>query len=87
MIEEEGLKDTFPYLDNIKVAGKDQATFRDSFKIFDLGICPSTKAINILGYCIGNGIIEHDTERLRPFQEFSPPTNRHSLHRVVGMLT
>ena len=45
----------------------------------------SVKSINILGYCVGDGILKPDTERLCPLQEFPSPTNRHSLCRVVGM--
>ena len=40
---------------------------------------------NILGYCVGEGIVKPDQERLRPLQEYPPPTNTGSLRRVVGM--
>ena len=97
MIEEEGLNDTFPYLDNITVAGKDQEEhnsnvqrFLEAVRLRNLSLnqsktVESVKSINILGYCGGDGIIKSDTERLHPLQEFPPPTNRYSLCRVVGL--
>ena len=45
----------------------------------------SKTSINLLGYCIGNGVIAPDQERLRPLQEFPPPENLKSLKRVVSM--
>ena len=52
--------------------------FRDSIKHFDLGICPLTKAkqwsperlINILGYCLADGIIKPDAGKLRLSKSF-----------------
>lgn len=96
-VEKEGLKDTFPYLDNITVAGLDQKEhdenvrkFREAIQRRNLTLnesksVESKASINILGYCVGNGIITPAQERLRPLQEFPPPVNVHSLRRVVGM--
>ena len=42
-------------------------------------------SINILGYYVGSGLIKPGEERLKPLQEFPPPTNFHFLRRVVGM--
>ena len=90
-IIEEGLNDTFPYLDNVTVAGKDQEEhdnnvqrFLEAVRLRNLSLnqsktLESVKSINILEYCVGDGIIKSDTERLCPLQEFPPPTNRHSL--------
>ena len=97
MIEEEGLNDTYPYLDNITVAGKDQEEHDSNVQIFleavrlrNLSLnqsktVESVKSINILGYCVGDGITKPNTEILRPLQDFPLPTNRHSLRRVVEM--
>jgi len=96
-VEDEGLKDTFPYLDNITVAGRDQEEhdrnvqkFRDAVKRRNLTLnesksIESKTSINLLGYCIGNGVIAPDEERLRPLKEFPPPENIKALRRVVGM--
>ena len=91
MVDEEGLKDTFPYLDNITVAGRNQQEHDENVKKFHVAIqrrnftLNKTKSINIIGYCVGDGIIKPDQERLRPLQEYPPPTNTGSLRRVVGM--
>ena len=70
MVEEDGLNDTFSYLDNITVAGKDQE---------------SVISINILGYYVGNGTIRPDPERLLHLQGFPPPTNRNFLLLQIGI--
>jgi hypothetical protein len=97
IVEEENLKDTFPYLDNVTIAGRDEAEHdRNVLKFISvvenrkLTLNPSktvksVKSINVLGYNVGNGTIKPDTERLRPLQEFPPPTNLASLRRAMGM--
>ncbi len=84
-VDEEGLKDTFPYLDNITVAGRDQedhdenvqkfheAIHRRNFTLNETKSVESKSSINLLGYGIGQGVITPDPERLRPLQEFPPP--------------
>ena len=97
MVDEEGLKDTFPYLDNITVAERNQQGHDENVKKFHEAIqrrslsLNETKSvefkasINILGYCAGDGVIKPDQERLRPLQVYPPPINVGSLRRVVGM--
>ena len=97
MVEEEGLKDTFPYLDNITVAGRNQQEHDENVKEFHATIqlrsltlnetksVESKASINIFGYCVGDGIIKPDQERLRLLQDYPPPTNVGSLRRVVDM--
>ena len=96
-VEEESLKETFPYLDNITVAEHDQREHDDNVKKFREAVqrrqltlnesktVESKTSINLLGYCVGNGLIAPDQERLRPLREFPPPENLQSLKRVVGM--
>ncbi|XP_046841983.1 uncharacterized protein LOC124436099 [Xenia sp. Carnegie-2017] len=96
-VEEEGLKDTFAYLDNITVAGYDQfghdenvRKFREAVKRRNLTLnenktVESKSSINLLGYCVGNGVIAPDQERLRPLKSFPPTENSKSLKRVIGM--
>ena len=81
----------FPYLDNITVAGRNQQEHDENAKKFNEAIqrrnltlnetksVESKASINILAYCIGDGIIKPDQERLRPLQEYTPPTNIGSL--------
>ena len=45
----------------------------------------SVTSINILGYCVGKGVIKPDSDRLRPLQESSPPGNIKGFKRVLGL--
>ena len=97
MVDEEGLKDTFPYLDNITAAGRNQQEHDENMKNFQEAVqrrsltlnesksVESKASINILCYCVGDGVIKPEQERLRPLQDYPPPTNVDSLRRVVGM--
>jgi len=97
LVKQENLKDTFPYLDNITIAGHDQREhdanlqrFREALHHRNLTLnesksVESQPTINILGYCVGNGIIKPDPERLRPLQELPPPNNLTSLRRALGL--
>ena len=97
IVEDENLKDTFPYLDNITVAGSSQSEHDENVRRFmevvkkrDLTLNESKSVIsvptiNVLGYCVGNNIIKPDPDRLRPLQELPLPTTVKSLRRVLGM--
>ena len=97
IIAEEQLKDTFPYLDDISVAGSTQEEHASNVAAFLKVVSKrnltlnesksvlSSSTINILGYLIGNGMVRPDPERLRPLQELNPPTNVRSQHRVLGL--
>ena len=97
MVEEEALKDTFPYLDNITVAGRHQQEHDANVKKFLEAVeqrnltlnknksVENKTSINIFGYYVCSGLIKPDEERLKPLQEFPPSTNVHSLRRIVGM--
>ena len=97
MVEVEGLKDTFPYLDNITVAGRTQkehdsnvtrlqnALTKRNWTLNDSKTISSVSSINILGYCVGNNVIKPDPDRLEPLQRLSPPENLKSLKRVLGL--
>ena len=96
-VEEEKLDDTFPYLDNITVAGRNQeehdknvqdfqeAVRRRNLTLNESKSIESKTSINVLGYRVGAGVIAPDEERLKPLQDFPPPDNIHALRRVVGM--
>ena len=87
MVDEEGLKDTFPYLNNITVAGRNQQEHDENVKKFheasqrkgltlnETKSVESKASINILGHCVGDGVIKPDQERLRPLQDYPTPAN------------
>ena len=97
LVEEEDLKGTFPYLDNITIAGHNQEEHDQNVQRFlqvisrrhltlnDSKTIKSVCPINILGFCVGNGLIKPGPERLRPLQELPPPSNLGSLKRTMGM--
>ena len=74
MVDEECLKDTFPYLDNITVAGRNQQEHDENVKKLHEAIkrrnvtLNETKSVefkasnNVLGYCVGDSIIKLDLE-------------------------
>ena len=96
-MSEEQLKDTFPYLDDITVAGStlkehdsNVAAFlkvvsKRNLTLNESKSALSSSTINVLGYLIGNGVVRPDPERLRPLQELPPPTNVRSQRRVLGL--
>ena len=96
-IEEERLKDTYPYLGNVTVAGhtkeghdKNVKAFLDAIKCRNFTLnesktVASKNSIPILGYVVGNGEAKPDPERLRPLLDFPPPSNFKLLRRVLGM--
>ena len=97
IVTADGLKDTFPYLDNITVAGRTQTEHDANVNKFLTAMenrnmilnskktTSSVAEINILGYLVGNGIIRPDPERLKPLREFPPPTDFRSLKRLLGL--
>ena len=96
LVQVEGLKDTFPYLDNITVAGHTQEHDRNVKRLLESlqrrkwilnnsKTISSVSSINTLGYLVGNEIIKPDSERLRPSEQLPPPTNSKSLKRVLGL--
>ena len=78
MVDEEGLKDTFPYLDNITVAGRNQQEHDENVKKFLVAIqrrnltlnntksVENKSSINILGYCVGDGISSSNKHWISP---------------------
>ena len=97
IIKEEKLKDTFPYLDDITVAGVNHAdhvknveAFLDVVKGQNLILnhaksVRSASSINIFGYFVRDGNISPDPERLCPLKELPLPTNVQSLRRTLGL--
>ena len=96
-IERENLKDVFPYLDNVTVAGRTQeyhganvklfldAIHRNNFTLNETKTISSVNRVQILGYVVENGLIKPDPERLRPLKDFPFPANSKQLKSVLGM--
>ena len=97
LISEEGLQDTFPYVDNVIIAGRDEdehdrndSQFLEMVRKRNLTLNDSktikkVPQIPTLGYVVGNGMIKPDPERLRPLQEMPPPHDMNSLNRIRGL--
>ena len=97
VVTQEGLKNTFPYLDNVTVGGVDQAdhdrnvaAFLEIIKRRNITLnasksVHSVPVIDILGYRLSHQSIKPDPERLQPLQEYPPPSNVPSLRRALGM--
>ena len=98
-ISEEALEDTFAYLDNITICGRDQAhhdanlkKFMEAAKkrnlVFNEGKCVfSTRTISILGSVVSKGEFKPDSERLKPLRELPAPVDPKSQKRVVGLFS
>ena len=97
IVEDEGLSQTFPYVDNITICGIDQED-HDAQKDKWLQACVkynitlnhkksiiSTTSIKLLGYIIENGCMRPDPERYRPLMELPVPANLPSQKRILGM--
>lgn len=97
VVEEDNLQGTFPYLDNVTVGGMDQEEhdanvnkFLESCRSRNLTLNESksilsSSSINVLGYCVGNGIIKPDPERFTALRDLPPPTTPRSLRRTLGI--
>ena len=98
-VQEENLKGTFPYLDNITICGKDQEDHDANFKEFleaanrknitynEEKSVFSTTCLSILGYKIESGEIRPDPERLRPLHELPVPHDVKSMNRCLGLFS
>ena len=97
MIDDAKLEDTYPYLDNIMVAGRIQkehdqnvtrlfdALQQRNWTLNDSKTISSVPYINILRYCVGYGTIKPDPERLIPLQNLPPPNNQKALKCVLSL--
>ena len=97
LVKDQNLKETFPYLDNITVAGhsKEQhdqnvqklldVVSKRNITLRDSKTINCVSNINVLGYSVGNGVIKPDMDKLQPLKNLPPPTTKKSLLRVLGM--
>ena len=98
-IQDNGLTDTFAYLDDITICGntkeehdRNLGKFMDAAKscglTLNLDKCLfSAESVNLLGYSVSHGEIKPDPERLRPLRELPLPENMGSLRRALGMFS
>lgn len=97
IVKEENLTDTFPYLDNVIIGGETEEEHDNNVENFmrvvrkrHLTLNTSktinkVTTLNTLRYCVGNGKIKPDPERMKPLQELPPPKNMNRLKRIRGM--
>jgi hypothetical protein len=98
-VQEEDLKATFPYLDNITICGKNQEDHDVNLKCFleaaerknitynNEKSVFSTRRLPILGYEVEEGEIRPDPERLRPLRELPIPHDSKSMNRCLGLFS
>ena len=98
-VEENSLKATFPYLDNITICGKDQADHDANLEKFLIAAkkinlnynkekCEfSTRKLYLLGSVIENGEIKPDPARLKTLLDLAPPHDSKSLKRILGFFS
>ena len=96
-INEENLKDTSTYLNNVTVAGRTQlehdknvkafpeAIIRRNFTLNDSKTVNFVPNVHILNYVVGNMCIQPDPEQMRPLLDFPPPSIFKALRCVLGM--
>ena len=99
IIEKENLTDTFVYVDNVTICGKNQEEhdynlqkFYKIAKQYNITLNEnksiiSSSSITLLGYTIENNQIAPDYQRLKPLLEMPPPLNLKSQKRIVGMFS
>ncbi|KAK4320182.1 hypothetical protein Pmani_008945 [Petrolisthes manimaculis] len=99
IISDSNLGDTFAYIDDVIICGfgqedhdKNLENFRDVASKYNLTLneskCQySMTEISYLGYCISDGTIRPDPERLKPLLDMPCPTDLVSLKRTLGLLS
>ena len=99
VIQNENLKDTYAYVDNITVCGKDKEThdanverLRAAASKYHLTFneektISSVSTIQLLGYAIEHGKMKPDPDRLKPLKDLPAPTDAKSLKRVIGLFS
>ena len=99
LINEERLKGTVAYLDNITVGGinqkdhdKNVRNFYEFVKKYNFTLnndksVVSVTEINMLGYLISHGNIKPDPDRMKPLNDLPVPNNAATLKRTLGMFS
>ncbi|GFV21941.1 retrovirus-related Pol polyprotein from transposon opus [Trichonephila clavipes] len=93
IIEDDGLTQTYPFIDDVTMCGKDQKEHDDNLekfmtvaKKYNLTLnedkCTySSNSVHLLGYIIQDGIIKPDPERLKPLRDTPVPKDSSALQR------
>ena len=96
IIEEDDLKDTYAYFDNVFIGADDDEGLKRASSLFLKSMHARNMTLNhsktvygvtilpILGYCVGNNEIRPDPDRSKALQELPPPQNFKSLQRCLG---
>ncbi|XP_072324752.1 uncharacterized protein [Scyliorhinus torazame] len=97
MVDQNRLRATFPYLDNVTICGHNQqdhdvnlTKFLQTAKRLNLTYNEAkcvfgTTRLAILGYVVENGVLGPDPDRLRPLLELPIPTCPKELRRCLGL--
>ena len=95
IIQEDNLKATYAYLDNVTICGHDQSEHDANLERFvqsansrNITYNPdkcvfSTRKLALLGSVIEEGTIKADPERLRPLRELPVPIDAKTLRRTL----
>ena len=98
IVEQEKLTQTFPYLDNIAIAGHTKEEHDSNLEKFSAAVkrrnltlnknksVLSVQCINILGYQVSRGSIKPDPDRLKPLQQMAPSTTKSDFNESLGCL-
>ncbi|KAK3745310.1 hypothetical protein RRG08_014458 [Elysia crispata] len=90
IIRKENIRDTFAYIDNVTMCGKNQEEhdrnlthFLDCARKYNLTFnedksCLGAKEIKLLGFLVSKGNIQPDPERLQPMKELAYPCDNKS---------
>lgn len=99
IIRQECLKDTYAYLDDVTICGKDLNQHDENLKKFMNAVQKYNLTINmekskfslttikLLGYVVSNKIIKPDPDRLQSLRDLPLPWNTASLRRTIGMFS
>ena len=85
IIESANLQDTFAYVDNVTICGRNMSEHNRNYDNFlsaakDYGLTfnedkttVAARTITLLGYEVSNGVVKPDPERFRALRELPPP--------------
>ena len=99
VIQENNLKGTFAYVDNVTICGADKADHDKNLQLFlataeEAGITFNkqksvicVQEIDILGYRVSKRTIKPDPDRLQALKDMPLPTSLKSQQRIVGVFS
>ena len=99
VIQKEGLKDTFAFVDNLTVCGRTKEEHDENvqkflkmlikynFTLNESKTINCATSITVLGYTVSYDRISPDQKRLRPLLDMPPPSTVKAQKRIVGMFS